>query len=119
MPVDPAGVMDAYTAAINAGDVAKALSLVAEDAVYDRPPPLGILTGKDAIRGFIESLVTRKAKVERIGVRHVSGELVKWTSRVTLIDPENPSAPPTVTENNSESIVRGGKIVQYTARPRQ
>jgi YVTN family beta-propeller protein len=118
-PTDPAGVMDAYTAAINAGDVATALSFVADDAVYDRPPPLGQLVGKDAIRGFVESLVARKARIALVGLRRVEGEKVTWSSRVTLLNANDPSGPPDVVENNSESIVRGGKIVQHTARPRQ
>jgi ketosteroid isomerase-like protein len=111
--------MDAYTAAINAGDVATALSFVADDAVYDRPPPLGQLVGKDAIRGFVESLVARKARIALVGLRRVEGEKVTWSSRVTLLNANDPSGPPDVVENNSESIVRGGKIVQHTARPRQ
>ncbi|MBI2929822.1 MAG: CHRD domain-containing protein [Verrucomicrobia bacterium] len=118
-PTDPAAVVDAYTAAINAGDVETALSFVAEDAVYDRPPPLGILTGKEAIRGFIESLVARKARIELLGLRRVEGELVNWKSRVTLLDTANPGGLPVISLNDSSSIVRNGLIVQHTARPAQ
>lgn len=114
-PVDPAGVIDAYTAAINAGDVGAALSFVAEDAVYDRPPPFGLLTGKAAVRGFIQDLVNRKAKIQLLGVRTVAGESVKWHSRITLNSSTNPNESQ-VLLNDSSSIVRGGLIVQHTAQ---
>jgi hypothetical protein len=112
-PMDPAAVMDAYTAAINAGDVEKALSFVADDAVYTRPA--GQFKGKAEVRKFVQDLVTRKTKVELVGTRTVQGERVTWVSRVTQIDPQNPSAPPTTITNNSESIVRNGKIVMHGA----
>lgn len=116
-PTDPAAVMDAYTAAINAHDVEKALSYVADDAVYDRPT--GQFNGKEETRGFIEGLVARNVKVELVGERQVDGERVSWSSHVTLADPENPNGPPVEIMNNSQSIVRNGKIVSHTARPAQ
>jgi len=112
-PTDPAAVMDAYTAAINAGDVEKALSFVADEAVYNRPS--GQFKGKAEIRKFVQDLVTRKSRVELVGERKVQGERVTWVSHVTQIDPQNPNAPPTTIMNNSESIVRNGKIVTHTA----
>jgi hypothetical protein len=112
-PTDPAAVMDAYTVAINAGDVEKALSFVADDAVYNRPA--GQFKGKAEIRKFVQDLITRKSRVELVGERKVQGERVTWVSRVTQMDPQNPSAPPTTIMNNSESIVRNGKIVTHTA----
>jgi hypothetical protein len=118
-PTNPAAVLDAYTAAINAGDVETALSFVADDAVYDRPPPLGLLTGKAAIRGFIETLVARKARIELLGLRTVAGESVTWKSRVTQLDATDPTLPPVVSLNDSSSIVRNGLIVQHTARAAQ
>ena len=110
-PTDPAAVMDAYTAAINAHDVEKALSYVADDAVYHRPA--GDFNGKGEIRGFIEGLIARNVKVELIGQRAVEGERVTWQSHVTL---ENPAQD---IMNNSESIVRNGKIVMHMAQPAQ
>ena len=110
-PTDPAAVMDAYTATINAHDVEKALSYVAADAVYHRPA--GEFKGKEEIRGFIEGLIARNVKVELIGERTVDGERVTWQSHVTL---ENPAQE---IMNNSESIVRDGKIVMHTAQAAQ
>jgi hypothetical protein len=110
-PTDPAAVMDAYTAAINAGDVEGALKFVAEDAVYDRPA--GQFQGKEQVRGFVEGLIARQAKVELLGERQVDGERVSWSSRVTLTNPDQ------VLMNNSESIVRNGLIVMHSARPAQ
>ena len=117
-PVDPAGVIDAYTAAINAGDLEAALSFVAEDAVYDRPPPFGVITGKVAVRAFIQDLITRKARIQLLGFRTVAGESVKWKSRISLISATNPSETQ-VLLNESSSIVRGGLIIQHTARAAQ
>lgn len=117
-PVDPAAVVDAYTAAINAGNTEGALTFVAEDAVYDRPPPLGILTGKAAIRGFVQDLITRKARIQLLGLRTVEGETVKWKSRVEVDSPTDPSQRQ-LALNESSSIVRDGLIVQHTARPLQ
>jgi hypothetical protein len=45
-------VVDACAAAINAGEVKTAVSLVADDTVYDRPPPIGQLIGKGPSRVF-------------------------------------------------------------------
>ncbi len=106
-PTDPAEVMDAYTAAINAHDVEGALALVDDDAVYGRPT--GQFNGKEEIRGFIEGLVARDVHIELLGERRVEGEQVSWQSRVTLSDPEDEFI------NNSESIVRDGRIVAHTA----
>ena len=111
--ISPNEVMNAYTAAINAGDVEKALSYVDDNAVYSRP--VGKFTGKAEVRTFVQDLVTRKAKIELLGQRTVQGENVTWVSRVTLIDPQNPGAPPTTVTNNSASVVRNNKIVQHTA----
>ena len=119
LPIDPAGVMDTYTDAINQGDADAALALVAEDAVYDRPPPLGVLVGKAAIRGFVESLIARQARVELVGTRQVDGENVSWHSRVTLQDANDPKAPPIVVLNDSASVVRDGLIIQHTAKRAQ
>lgn len=112
-PNDPAAVMDAYTAAINAHDVEAALQYVADDAVYERPT--GQFTGKAEVRSFIEGLIAQNVQVELIGERMVDGEKVTWQSQVTLTDPQNPGGPPLVILNNSESIIRDGKIIFHTA----
>lgn len=112
-PTDPATVMDAYTAAINAHDVETALSYVADDAVYSRPT--GDFKGKEEIRQFIEDIIARNVQVELFGQRQVDGERVTWQSRVRLDDPQNPGGPQLEIVNNSESIVRDGKIVSHTA----
>jgi len=99
--------------------VEAALSFAADDAVYDRPPPFGLLTGKAVIRGFIETLVAKKARIELLGLRTVAGESVKWKSRVTQLDATDPTLPLVVSLNESSSIVRNGLIVQHTARSAQ
>jgi len=112
-PTDPAAVMDAYTEAINAHDVEKALSFLADDAVYDRSA--GAFNGKSEVRQFVEGIIARDVQVGVIGERTVDGEHVSWQSRVMIDDPQNPGTRLEVILN-SESIVRNGKIVQHTAR---
>ena len=77
------------------------------------------MTGKAAIRGFIETLVAKKARIELLGLRTVAGESVKWKSRVTQLDATDPTLPLVVSLNDSSSIVRNGLIVQHTARSAQ
>jgi ketosteroid isomerase-like protein len=113
-PADPAAVMAEYTTAINAHDLEKALSLVADDAVYTRPG--GEFRGKEEIRGFIQDLINRDVQVELIGERQVQGERVSWTSRVSLQDPQDPNGPRVEIVNHSESIVRNGQIVTHSAQ---
>jgi hypothetical protein len=113
-PAGPAAVMDAYAAAINAHDVEKALSYVADDAVYDRSA--GNFNGKDEVRTFVEGIIGRNVQVSVVGERQVDGERVSWKSQVMLDDPENPNGPQLKILLNSESIVRNGKIVSHTAR---
>jgi len=114
-PVDPAEVIDAYTAAINAHDVEGALTYVADSAVYVRPG--GQFIWKEEIRGFIEGLIAQNVRVELVGERQVEGDRVSWTSRVYLDDPANPGAGPR--QNRSESVVRDGLIVFHMATPVQ
>ena len=114
-PKDPAAVIDAYTKAINAHNVEEALKFVDDNAVYMRPA--GQFTGKAEVRTFIEGLVQQKVRIELVGQRQVSGERVTWTSRVFLTDPANPNAPPREVRNQSESVVRNGKIVSHRATP--
>jgi len=112
-PPDPVAVIDAYTAAINAWNVEAALAFVADDAVYLRPG--GRFVGRDEVGGFIEGLVRQQAEIELLGEREAFGTYVRWRSRVTLHDPERPDAPPTLVQNQSESIVAEGRILFHHA----
>jgi hypothetical protein len=111
---DPGAVVDAYTAAINTGNVDAAIAFVADNAVYNRPG--GQFVGKDQVRGFIEGLVERQAQIELLGSREVYGEYVRWSSHVTF---GNPGSGPTDSRNNSQSIVHQGRIVFHMATPAQ
>ena len=113
-PLDPAAVVDAYTAAINAGDVEGALAFVADNAVYMRPA--GQFIGKDQVRGFIEDIVGRGAQIELLGDRDTHNDHVQWMSRVRFT---NPGAGPAEVRNRSQSIVIDGKILFHLARPAQ
>jgi hypothetical protein len=103
--------MDAYTAAINAHDVDVAMLFVSPEATYNRP--LGIFGGLPEIRGFIQDLIDRGVSIELIGERSVEGERVRWSSVVRFSDPA-PGAPAEV-RNESESLVRDGKILEHRA----
>ncbi len=111
-PRDPVGVVDAYTAAINAGDVEGALAFVADNAVYMRPA--GQFIGKDQVRGFIQDLVARGARIELQGDRDTVRDYVSWISRVTFA---NPGSGPSEIRNLAQSIVVDGKIVFHMAYP--
>ncbi len=110
--MDPGAVVDAYTAALNAGDVDGALAFVADNAVYMRPAAQFI--GKAQVRGFVEDLVARAGKIELQGEREVYGEYVTWRSRVTF---GNPGAGPAEVRNLSRSVVINGQIVFHMAQP--
>ena len=56
-------------------------------AFYARPN--GDFNGKEEIRGFIEGLFARDVQVTLVGERQVDGEEVRWTSSVSIKDPEN------------------------------
>lgn len=109
---NPAAVVDAYTAAINAANVDAALEFVADNAVYMRPA--GQFIGKDQVRGFIEDLVSRGAAIELLGEREVYGEYVTWRSRVAF---GSPGAGPAEVRNLARSVVIDGKIVFHMATP--
>jgi ketosteroid isomerase-like protein len=111
LPTDPAAVMDAYTAAINAHDAEAAMLFVSDEATYNRP--LGIFGGHPEIRGFIQDLIDHGVSIELIGERSVEGERVRWSSVVRFSDPA-PGAPAEV-RNASESLVRDGKILEHRA----
>lgn len=110
--IDPGAVVDAYTAAINAGDVEAALAFVDDNAVYMRPA--GRFVGKDEVRGFVQSLVERGAQIELHGSREVYGEYVRWNSRVAFA---SPGAGPAESRNRSQSIVHDGRILFHMATP--
>jgi ketosteroid isomerase-like protein len=112
-PLDPAAVIDAYTAAINAHDVEGALAFVDDNAVYMRPS--GQFIGREEVRGFIAGLVAQNVQIELLGERQEFGNYVMWMSQVTLSDPSNPDAAPMVLHNQSESIVHDGHIVFHMA----
>jgi ketosteroid isomerase-like protein len=111
-PPDPAAVIDAYTAALNAGNAEAALAFIADDAVYMRPA--GRFVGKDEVRGFIEGLIRRGVQIEVLGEREVFGEYVRWASHVRFA---NPGGGPAEVRNRAASIVQEGKIIFHSARP--
>jgi ketosteroid isomerase-like protein len=112
-PLNPAAVIDAYTAALNAHDVEGALAFVDDNAVYMRPT--GQFIGREEVRGFIEGLVAQNVQIELMGERQEFGNYVMWMSQVTLADPTNPGAAPMQLRNQSESVVHGGRIVFHLA----
>ncbi|MFO1499268.1 MAG: CHRD domain-containing protein [Verrucomicrobiota bacterium] len=117
-PVDPGAVIDAHTAALNAGQLEAALALVADDAVFDRPLPTGVLTGKAAIRSYLQDLIAHKPQIQLIGLHTVDGENVRWKTRTSQINGADPSQIQ-VSLNDSSAIVRNGLIIQHTTRPLQ
>jgi ketosteroid isomerase-like protein len=76
---DPLSVVNAWVAALNAGDIDGALSYVADDAVVTIVPPApgtsGVFTGNEEIRGWYETIVGENG-VTTLSDCQVDGETV-------------------------------------------
>ena len=76
---DPMSIVNAWLAALNAGDIDGALSYVADDAVVTivplQPGTSGVFTGKEEIRGWYRTIVGEHG-VTTLSDCHVDGETV-------------------------------------------
>jgi ketosteroid isomerase-like protein len=116
--VDPLAIVNAWVAALNAGDVDGALSYLADDAVLTFiPPPIpgddGIFSGKDEIRGWYEGLVAAQGVTTK-GDCTVEGEQVTCLhDKYTDADLQKMGVD--YLEMEWVATVRDGKIQGYTA----
>jgi len=107
---DPLVVLEAYDLALNAGDVAGALALFADDAVLTTQQ--GQLVGKEQIRTWLERVVAQNSRVEPVN-RQVDGDKVTWQSNFFRKDIASLSNEPL--EANAEAIVQEGKIKSFSS----
>ena len=112
----PITVINAWAAALNAGDVEAALSYLADNAVLTFVPPSmpgddGIFTGKEEIRAWYQGLVAAKG-VTTLSDCQVKGEQV--TCLDTYADAGLQGMGVDFLEAELVATVRGGKIQGYT-----
>jgi hypothetical protein len=116
-PSDPAAVVKALDAALNAHDPDAALALFADDAVVKDGDPApgssGSFVGKDQIRTWIAAIVdpALRFSVASSGYQ-VAGNTVTWSWSASIagfaplgVDPE---------QGTSAALVQGGKITFYS-----
>jgi hypothetical protein len=109
-------VVNAWAAALNAGDVEAALSYLADNAVLTFVPPTmpgddGIFTGKEEIRAWYQGLVAAKG-VTTLSDCKVEGEKVMCLD--TYADAGLQGIGVDFLEAELVVTVRGGKIQGYT-----
>jgi uncharacterized protein (TIGR02246 family) len=97
----PAGVSEAFVAAINAGDLAGALGLYREDAVLLAPDGQCV-RGAKAIEGLLAGLLQMQVQMEtRIERVIEAGDVALATETWTM----RPHAPDGIGEHSGQSIV--------------
>jgi hypothetical protein len=106
---DPAAVLAAFDAALNAGDADAALALFADDAVVRSQT--AVYTGKEEIGRWLRSVVDQHIRIELIGGRRVDGDTETHSARVSVDDLRRLGV---TLEGTAESVVREGKIRTYS-----
>lgn len=114
---DPAAIVKALDAALNAHDPDAALALFADDAVIKDGDPApgssGNFVGKDQIRTWLAVIVDPALRFSIASSDHqVAGDSVTWSWRASIadfvplgVDPEH---------GTSAALVQGGKISFYS-----
>jgi quercetin dioxygenase-like cupin family protein len=114
---DPASVVQAYIAAVNAHNVDAVLALYADDAVHEAiPAPPGaqsVYIGKAQIRQFYQQTVVNHDHLEVVGTPQVVGDKVMYTKRIAS-DSFRRLGLATL-DASIVAIVQGGKFTSYTA----
>ena len=112
---DPLSVVNAWVAALNAGDIDGALSYVADDAVVTIVPPApgtsGVFTGKEEIRGWYEAIVGEHG-VTTLSDCQVDGETVTCVNTYTADSITAMGLDSLVAE--WVAVVRDGKLQSYS-----
>ena len=114
---NPATVLAALDAALNAHDPNAALALFADDAVvrYEPPPPSpapALYRGKREIRGLIEQLITQHVRVQAEGYSATGERATSHRRAVYAAGHERLGGNPILLE--AEALVRGSKIASLT-----
>jgi ketosteroid isomerase-like protein len=113
---DPAAVVAAYVAAVNADDLEAILALYADDAVHMALPTpdgtAGICRGKEQFRLFYEQGVANRDRIEvEDGTLVVVGDRVTFGARLAS-DPWRKLGIESL-ESNAEAVVVDGRITSH------
>ena len=108
-------IVDAWVAALNAGDIDAALSYLADDAVVTIVPPApgtsGVFTGQGEIRGWYEGIVGEHG-VTTLSDCQVDGETVTCVNTYTGDSFTSMGLDSVVAE--WVAVVRDGKLQSYS-----
>ena len=115
-PEDPAAVVAAYAAAVNAGDLAGILGLYADGAVHIALPTpdgtAGVCLGKEQFGMWYKQSVADKDRVEVVdGTLAVDGDRVTFVARLAS-DPWRELGIEAL-EANTEAVVVDGRIASH------
>jgi hypothetical protein len=112
---DPMSVIDAWVAALNAGDIDGALSYLADDAVVTIVPPApgtsGVFAGKGEVRGWYEGIVGEHG-VTTLSDCQADGETVTCVNTYTGDSFTSMGIDSVVGE--WVAVVRDGKLQSYS-----
>lgn len=113
--MDPASVLKAVYAAVEAKDIDAAAELLADDVVLTLIPPPpgldGVFIGKDAVRGWYEELAAGNGRFEIVDVT-VSGN--RASSKLKFWDDSFAAMGIAPAEFDGVSIAQGGKLKSAT-----
>jgi uncharacterized protein (TIGR02246 family) len=107
--IDPRSVLKRYIGAQNAGELDATLALWADDGVIINTRGRKI-AGKENLRKFIQGNISRKIKQEPEAIQTV-GDKVTWINLEANESYRKLNVAPV--QQNSEIIVRGGKIISW------
>ena len=113
---DPAAVVEAYIAAVNAEDLAGILALYADDAVHVALPTAdgsaGVCIGKEQFRLFYEQGIANKDELEVVdGTLTVAEDRVTFVARMAS-DPWRELGIEAL-EGNAEAVIEDGRIAAH------
>lgn len=106
---DPRSVLKRYIEAQNAGELDGALALWADDGVIINTRGRKV-AGKENLRKFIQTNISRKIKQEPEAIQTV-GDKVTWINRESNESYSKLNVAPV--QQNSEILVRGSKIISW------
>jgi len=106
---DPRSVLKRHIEAQNAGELDAALALWADDGVIINTRGRKV-AGKENLRKFIQTNISRKIKQEPEAIQTV-GDKVTWINRESNESYRKLNVAPV--QQNSEILVRGGKIISW------
>ena len=103
---EPAAVAQVIHTAMNAQNLEAAMALIADDAVFKNTPPSGAtLTGKDAIRVWVQRQVDTKT-IGEISDLKVTGDRVTFNAKATRGGAPLAGGPAAI-------IIKNGKITLW------